>query len=392
MTRKIKVLQLQVRYNPNSTSDLSEQIIRALPKEKYEVTTAFLTGQPGPDDVKSQAEHSVFFDLSKKETKHHSFRPLQKVYTLCLEEKYDVVIAHRFKPIKMIMLLNKCLKIPLCIGIIHAFGEFDNFFRRFRFRHLIDPSWRFVGVSPAVTQYLIDCNCGFNRKNTITIANAIDVIKIKKLQFPRTKARLQLGLNPRARIIGTIGRLVHTKGHQYLLQAFAQIKDKYPEVQLSIIGAGPEEKNLKSEIKKLGLEGRAHLLGYHKNAVQYVRGFDIWTMPSLSEAFGIALLEGMIGELPVIVSDVPGMSQLAKEAGGIVVDPGNVDALINALDKYLILTESELKNKGKQAYQYVEANHNINVFRQNYLKLIEESLGESQHPLYPNNPFSDFLR
>jgi glycosyltransferase involved in cell wall biosynthesis len=106
-----------------------------------------------------------------------------------------------------------------------------------------------------------------------------------------------LGIDPSVRLIGALGRLVPVKGHIYLLQAFAALKDKYPDTQLAIIGAGREESRLAAEIDRLDLSGRAHLLGFKEIALQYIRAFDIWTMPSLAEGLGLALLEGMSGHL-----------------------------------------------------------------------------------------------
>src|SRR5699024_7700193 len=102
--------------------------------------------------------------------------------------------------------------------------------------------------------------------------------------------------------LGALGRLVPVKGHIYLLQAFAALKDRYPQVHLAIIGEGREEARLLAEVERLDLMGRVHLLGFRENALQYVRAFDVWTMPSLAEGLGLALLEGMSGHLPVIAS------------------------------------------------------------------------------------------
>ena len=76
--------------------------------------------------------------------------------------------------------------------------------------------------------------------------------------------------------------------------------------QVGIIGSGRAEADLRGDIERLGLTGRAHLLGFREDGLKYVRAFDIWTMPSLAEGLGLALLEGMSGHLPVIASNVAG--------------------------------------------------------------------------------------
>ncbi|WP_025130427.1 glycosyltransferase family 4 protein [Pseudomonas sp. PH1b] len=379
MSQRFKVLQLQPDYNVKSHdfADLAEQIVKALPAERYEVTAAFLRGRPGPSDPVSRADHSVYFEFSDKSLKGMRLRAMWRLYQFCRKEKFDVVICNRFKPVNMMLTLNRWLKVPLCIGISHGFGEYDRLYRRRQTQRLIDRHWRFVGVSPAVKQYLLDCQCGFTDQNTWAITNAIDIEQAEALQHSRERSRELLGLDPSVRLIGALGRLVPVKGQTYLLQAFAQLKDKYPEAQLAIIGAGREEANLRAEIERLGLQGRAHLLGFKENALQYVRAFDIWTMPSLAEGLGLALLEGMSGHLPVIASNVPAMLPLIEGAGGLAVEPANVPALAAALDNYLGLSDEALAAKGEQAYRYLQNEHDIEVFREEYRQLIDSGLSQA---------------
>ena len=240
----------------------------------------------------------------------------------------------------------------------------------------MSPAWRFVGVSAAVRDYLVGLNCGFTRENTTFVTNAIDIPQAEALQLPRDQARQELGLPLDARIIGALGRLVPIKGHTHLLQAFARLKDKYPNAQVGIIGSGRAEADLRADIERLGLTGRAHLLGFREDGLKYVRAFDIWTMPSLLEGLGLALLEGMSGRLPVIASNGPAMLPLVEGAGGLSHEPGNVEQLTAALDIYLAMSDEQLRAKGEQVFRYLEENHALAEFQQKYLDLIESGLKE----------------
>ncbi|MET1077537.1 MAG: glycosyltransferase [Pseudomonas sp.] len=376
MNTRVKVLQLQPDYNvkAHDFADLAEQIVKALPTERFEVVAAFLRGEPGPGEPVSRAERSLYFRFSDKQLKGLRLRAMWRLYRYCREEGFDVVICNRFKPVNMLLQLNRWLKVPLCIGISHGFGEYDRYYRRRQARKLIDRAWCFVGVSPAVKQYLLDCGCGFSDANTVAITNAIDIPQAEALQLSRDDARQQLGLDAGARLIGALGRLVPVKGHIYLLQAFAPLKDKYPTAQLAIIGKGREEARLRAEVQRLGLQDRVHLLGFRENALRYVRAFDLWTMPSLAEGLGLALLEGMSGHLPVIASSVPAMLPLIEGADGLAVAPRDVAALSHALDSYLGLSDAQLQAKGEQAYRYLQREHDIEVFRRAYLQLIDSRL------------------
>lgn len=379
MNKRIKILQIQPDYHENSHhySDLAEQIVAAFPRKRYDVTSAFLRGTPEKEHPLSCAEKTVYFDFPSHALGGFRLKLLWQLYLFCRREKFDVVICNRYKQINSLMLLNRYLKIPVCLGISHGFGEYEPFWRRHRTRLLMDEAWSFVGVSPAVKQHLIEQNCGFTEKNTVAITNALDIEQVEANQLAREVARERLGLPQSGRIIGAAGRLVPVKGHIYLLQAFAQVAQKYPDTALAIIGEGKERSNLEQEITRLGLQGRVHLLGFRAGAKQYVRAFDVWAMPSLSEGLGLALLEGMCGHLPIIASDVPAMRPLVEGAGGVLVKPADVPSLVNALEAYFSLSTTDLQMQGEKAYTYLVKNHGIEQYRFEYRRFVETCLAKA---------------
>lgn len=374
--RKIKVLQLQPDYNvkKHDFADLAEQIVRALSSDEYEVTSAYLRGKPRTGQPLSKAAHSVYFEFSDEELKGMRLKALWRLYHLCRKERFDVVICNRFKPLSMMMILNLWLKVPLCIGIFHRMGEFDRYYRRKQVQRLGRQGWYFVGVSQAVRQHLLDYRSGFEEHNTFAIPNAIDTDQAVALQLSRKEAREHLALDPDAVMLGAVGRLVPVKGHCYLIEAFAKLKNKYPLTQLAIIGEGRERQALQSQIEALGLQGRVHLSGFQPDALRYARAFDIWVMPSLSEGLSLALLEGMSARLPIIASDVPALRPLIAGAGGVAVAPADVVALANALDRYLSATDSERQTLGQQAFDYLYREHSIEDYRKAYKSMIEQGL------------------
>ncbi|MBQ56033.1 MULTISPECIES: glycosyltransferase [Pseudomonas] len=373
MSRKLKVLQLQGRYNVNA-SDLAEQIIKGLPEDRFEVVTAFLRGAPGEGEPHSVASRSVYFDFPQSQLKGLRLKAMYRLYQFCREEGFDVVIAHRFKSMNMLMLLNRWLKIPLCIGVQHGIGDFDRAYRRFESRLLLTDNWRVVGVSRAVHEYLLGCGGGFTPRNSLKINNAIDIQRAERLLLSREQAREALALETEAFVFGTIGRLVPVKGQIYMVEAFATLKDRYPNAQLAIIGEGRSRADLEAAISRLQLAGRVHLLGARNDALQYVRAFDVFVMPSLSEGLPLAMLEAMAGHLTVIGSDIDSLKPLLEDSGGYIFPVKNVTALAEQMVRVLELSAEELTAKGNTAYEYLCRAHSIDDYRQNYRQLIEQAL------------------
>ncbi|TBU95742.1 glycosyltransferase [Stutzerimonas kirkiae] len=369
---KYKVLQIQNRYNV-SASDLAEQIIQGLPEERFEVTTAFLRGAPGEGEPRSRASRSVYFGFSKAATKGLRLRVLWVLYRHCRRERYDAVIAHRFKPINAFMLLNFLLRIPACIGVLHGLGEYDRRYRRWELHWLLKGCWRFVGVSRAVYEDLSsEQGANLPAEHVRRINNAIDIDHAESLQHPGNEARRRLGLPDDVFVFGTIGRLVPVKGHVHLLQAFASVAPQAPQAHLAIIGEGRGRDELEALIDLHGLHGRVHLLGAKDDALQYVRAFDAFVMPSLSEGLPLALLEGMSGHLPVVGSDIDSLRPILQDCGGRVFAVGKPEELAKQLSALLALSPAERRCEGDTAYAYLRRAHGIEDFRRQYRELVEE--------------------
>lgn len=373
---KIKVLQLHPKYNIKKIdiSDLGEQIFKALPDDKFATVNGFFVGRPTESEPISCADQSIYFEFTEKQLKGLRITALWTLYKYLKKENFDVVICNRYKPVNMLLTLSRFLNIPLCIGIAHGFGDYDRAYRRKQVKKRINRNWKFVGVSPAVKDYLLGLKSGFTEENTVSITNAIDTEKAKEIILDKPAARMELGLNQSVEIVGALGRLVPLKGHANLIKAFALISSDYPNAHLAIIGDGRERNNLQTLIVNLNLEERVHLLGFQPDAIRLAKAFDIWVMPSFKEGLGLALLEGMCAQLPIIASDVPAMLPLIKGAGGIIIDPHSIKDIAAALKVYLDKSTKERVEIGQRAYEYLVNNHSIEDFKVQYLELIENGL------------------
>jgi glycogen synthase len=140
--------------------------------------------------------------------------------------------------------------------------------------------------------------------------------------------------DPNERLIAYVGRLDNEKGVADLLQACAGVMRKHPRIRLAIAGKGGEEERLRSLVGSLGLSACTHFMGYVTGGAleALYKVADLLVCPSTYEPFGIVPLEGMINAVPVIASDVGGMSELVVHGrSGIKVPPGNPGAIESAI-------------------------------------------------------------
>jgi len=136
-----------------------------------------------------------------------------------------------------------------------------------------------------------------------------------------------------------IGRLVPEKGVQVLLEAIALLLPHIPELKLLVGGIGPYEAYLRSKVRELGLNDRVAFLGYldESRRNQYLKLADVAVFPSLYEPFGIVALEAMAAQVPVIVSDTGGLSEVVSHGmDGYKAPPGRPDLLAYYIREILI--------------------------------------------------------
>lgn len=172
-----------------------------------------------------------------------------------------------------------------------------------------------------------------------------------------------------------LGRLVSDKGADISIRAFHQFLEKNQNDKkkhfLTIIGDGPERKNLERMVDELDIKDRVIFTGLQKedSLARLLNQHHFMIVPSLwEEPFGIVVLEGMAcGCLP-IVSDGGGLPEAVGEAG-ITFESGNVNALASAMDSISNnpLLEKQLREKFNDHLE----RHHINKVVKKYLDIIE---------------------
>jgi len=154
--------------------------------------------------------------------------------------------------------------------------------------------------------------------------------------------------------IGTVAELHPNKRLETLVRAFGNIADAYPDVTLMLVGGGSERVMLEELVRHLDLESRVRLRGHVENASSYLAAFDIFALPSRTEALGYVLLEAGLAGLPVVASNVGGIPEIVEDGRtGMLFTSGDVEGLETALRAYLESPELRLR-MGRALKEHVE--------------------------------------
>jgi glycosyltransferase involved in cell wall biosynthesis len=124
------------------------------------------------------------------------------------------------------------------------------------------------------------------------------------------------------------------KGIDVLLRAFAQIRDREPQVRLVLAGDGPLRSRLEDLARSLGIGDRVEFLGRQERAqvADLLHGCRVFVLPSRSEPFGIVILEAMACAKPVVATSAGGIPEIIESGkNGILVEPENPKALAEAV-------------------------------------------------------------
>jgi glycosyltransferase involved in cell wall biosynthesis len=128
------------------------------------------------------------------------------------------------------------------------------------------------------------------------------------------------------------GRLVSLKNYPLLLRAIALVLPQQ-DVELYILGEGPERAAIENLAVTLGISTHVHLLGFQPNPYPYIAQADLFTLSSDHEGFGNVLVEAMSLGVPVVATDCPyGPREiLADGRYDLLVPPGDERALAEAI-------------------------------------------------------------
>lgn len=146
-----------------------------------------------------------------------------------------------------------------------------------------------------------------------------------------------------------VGRIDEGKGLRELVEAQSRLGDK---TRLYLVGDGTLKTELRRKVRDLGIEDSVEFVGAipHDEIHRYYRSSDIFCLPSYHESLGLVNLEAMASGTPVVSTNIDAIEEYLHDGeNGIVVPPGDIDALTDALDR--LVSDQSLQDRFASAGQ-----------------------------------------
>jgi len=231
------------------------------------------------------------------------------------------------------------------VGQLKAFSA--RCYERSLGRIILASSDKVIAVSNSVLRHLV--SIGVPSEKIAVIPNGVDLEEFN----PAVNSNKDEQIN-----VIFVGRLLPNKGLEYLIEAAKSVVSKRSNgIKFKIIGDGSHKAPLENLVKRKGLGNYFDFLGKIPKVSDVLQDGGIFVRPSLTEGMPLTVLEAMSCKLPIIATNVAGTPELiAQNETGLLVDPGNVQQLADAI-LYLVNCPEDAERLGNNARAFIECHY-----------------------------------
>ncbi|MBU2883731.1 glycosyltransferase [Psychrosphaera sp. B3R10] len=261
-------------------------------------------------------------------------------------------------------LVAKLAGVPTTVHCDHGRGGDDpkglNQFNN-RFRKLISTFINhYTVVSYDLYNWVIN-DLGINNKKVSLVFNGVNVPAQMPIQ-DRTN---------NAKVITTVGRLDPIKNQTMLMKAFQLAKEKSNVMDTTIlqfVGDGPSYQELDTFKSTLTHQSDIHMLGYRSDVDDILSGTDLFALSSHYEAMPMTILESMALGIPVVTTNVGGISKFITDNEVWFVEPNNAEQM-SELFVQILSGSTDVQQKVERAYNLVSSKYSVESMVAQYMTL-----------------------
>jgi glycosyltransferase involved in cell wall biosynthesis len=310
-----------------------------------------------------------------RETGPFDLSVLRGLRQICQLQDADIVQTHGLKSHFLVSLLTK--RSSRWIAFHHGYTS-ENLkawlYREFD-RWSLKRCDLVVTVCSAFARILEDR--GVPKERIFVVPNSVNA-EVAKPDLTQPVATILREQIPRGeRIVIAVGRLSAEKGHRYLIDAVSRVLRDSPQLRFRVLiaGTGPADRKLKEQVRKNGLDQHVTFIGHCYDIKAVFSIADLFVLPSLSEGSPNALLESMAARVPIVATNVGGVSEHVTDGrSALLVPPGDSAALAKAMIQ-LLSDRSTATEFANTAFERARLNFSTAKHDQDILKIYDRLLG-----------------
>ena len=256
-------------------------------------------------------------------------RAAAKISRLTKTQNYSIVHANEPHALTAAWLARAHRRAPLLVSRRVGYPISRNWFARLRY----DAAARIVAISRWSAERVI--RSGIAESKLAIVYEGIE-IPARPSGEQRAQARARWRVPADAPLLGCVGVLSPDKGQEWLIRALAELRKKFPSAKLLLAGDGPCRQRLQRLAQEVGIADAVIFAGFISDVENAYAALDVFLLPSFFEALSNALMSAMAYAIPSVAFKVGGPAEIIEDSkSGLLVEPGNVEALRSAISKIL---------------------------------------------------------
>jgi len=172
----------------------------------------------------------------------------------------------------------------------------------------------------------------------------------------------------------TIGRLVKVKNIELQIKAMKNIVSKFKNVELQILGTGPEKNNLENLVNQLNLENYVKFFDHQESLDNFYKNADVFVLTSNYEGWGLVIIEALQFKLPIIMTDVGCANEIViNNENAIIITVNDQNQLENAMIKIyedIDLREKFLNNSSFAISRLLTKEQTLDLYKKSWEKAV----------------------
>ena len=248
------------------------------------------------------------------------------------DKQVDVIHMHGYGATTFGRLCARRLGVP---AILHEHANHTNtpWFQKIADKLLAPHTDLAIAVSESTAKFTIRARLmPAERTKVVYLGSPLDEFARERTPQEVAELRAALGIAPDTIAVGTVTRLMPSKGNQYLVEAVKEITARHPKARVYIAGEGELQAELHQQARNLALGDRLVFLGFQRDVAAVLASYDVVVFPSLWEGTPLTAFEALASGKPIVATDADGLLDiLTDRKDALIVPKRNAGALARAV-------------------------------------------------------------